>query len=165
MTAYWSFVRELNPHCLLGRQECYRYTNEAFWVEVRDSNSFKQSHRLPCCHYTNDHIFWLRSRESNSKGRAYGARVVSVPLRNIGTKTRTRTLIMRFWRPPFYQLNYPDVLEQATGFEPVYPTWQAGVIAAIRCLHIRFRSAFPRRRIRTSDTLRFRRIHRGRATC
>lgn len=54
--------------------------------------------------------------------------MVSVPLRNIGTKTRTRTLIVRFWRPLFYQLNYPDVLEQVTGFGPVYPAWQASVI-------------------------------------
>ena len=29
----------------------------------------------------------------------------------------------------------PQCLEQATGFEPVYPTWQAGVMATIRCLH------------------------------
>ena len=32
-------------------------------------------------------------------------------------------------------LHHTDVLEQATGFEPVYPTWQAGVMATIRCLH------------------------------
>ena len=32
-------------------------------------------------------------------------------------------------------LHHTDMLEQATGFEPVYPTWQAGVMATIRCLH------------------------------
>lgn len=29
----WSRIRDLNPHCLLGRQKCYHYTNATYWVE------------------------------------------------------------------------------------------------------------------------------------
>lgn len=62
-------------------------------------------------------------------------------------------------------LHHTDILEQAKGVEPSPVPWQGTVLPLYyACIGLEFRQVFPQRRIRTSDVIRFRYIHHGRAT-
>lgn len=89
--------------------------------------------------------YWVQRRELNSYDQAYEACLGTDPLCSIGAsnenrthiptsaklcftiklylhcgrKVGTRTLIVRFWRPLFYQLNYRPVLVFVIGLEPI----------------------------------------------